>query len=154
MNSMLWRGGLTALALSALTIGANAEESPPGWQACQGLAAAADIWPACAEAASSDCVDLRKSEGDTAWAACLKQRSEIWQAALVRESERLRAKDHPEGEGGILARWLGTRAAACHRKDQIAALTAQFGETSAAAAVFQCELASTIHEAMRLAAIR
>ncbi|MEL6479748.1 MAG: hypothetical protein AAFR17_20670 [Pseudomonadota bacterium] len=147
---MVWRGLLVAVVLTG---SAWAEERPTGWAACQGLAADPAIWPACAEAASTDCVVLRAAEGDPAWAACLKRRSERWQAALVRESERLRAKDHPEGEGGILARWLGTRAAACHRKDQIAALTAEFGETAAAAAVFQCELASTIHETMRLAAI-
>lgn len=141
-----------ALAFLASPVPAAAD-TPVGWQDCKGLAADPAIWPACAEAASNQCVDIRNVEGDEPWAQCLLDRAEEWEKALVQQSISLRERGNPAGDSGALARWMATRAASCHRQSEIDRLTEQFGATSAAAAVFQCELASNIQEAMRLNAI-
>ncbi|MEM7238793.1 MAG: hypothetical protein AAF501_13360 [Pseudomonadota bacterium] len=125
-------------------------DTPVGWDACQGLASDPGVWPACADAASAQCVRIREIEGDEPWAQCLLDRAEEWETALVRSSTTLRERGNPAGDSGALARWMATRAASCHRQADIDRLTAQFGEVGAAAAVFQCELASNIQEAMRL----
>lgn len=140
---------LPVLLLSPLSAAAE----PVGWQECTGLADNPSIWPDCAQSVSAECVATRASDGDVAWASCLKIRAEEWEAALVDQSTGLRDRNHPAGEGAALSRWMASRAARCHRQSEITRMTEQFGQTAAAAAVFQCELASNIEETMRLQAI-
>lgn len=147
------RLALCALALGLGLFGAPSAraEDPQGWEECLGLVAHPEIWPVCAKAVSADCVALRAEEGDKAWAVCLKTRAEAWEDAMVTQSLALRARNNPAGSSAALSRWMASRASRCHRQSEVERMTAEFGETLAAAAVFQCELASNIEEAMRLA---
>lgn len=128
-------------------------ENPKGWDACNGLNADPGIWQSCADAASRDCILVREAEGDQPWATCLHERAEEWEKALVQQSTALRERGNPAGDSGALARWMATRAVSCHRQSEIDQMVSELGETAAAAAVFQCELASNIQEASRLRAI-
>lgn len=141
----------TTVAVLTLVVPAAAQTADPvGWDACRNLVDDPAIWPACAEAVSQECVALRESEGDLPWATCLKIRAEDWEKALVDRSTGLRFQNNPAGDSAALSRWMSTRAARCHRQSEVTRMTEAFGETIAAAAVFQCELASNIEEAVRL----
>ena len=130
-----------------------ADEKPVGWAECLAIANDAGQWPDCAQIVSAECLAVRQSDGDEAWAVCLKATAETWEQALVQQSLALRERGSPAGDSAALSRWMASRASRCHRQSEIDRMTAEFGETQAAAAVFQCELASNIEEVARLAEI-
>ncbi|MEM7509051.1 MAG: hypothetical protein AAF415_20200 [Pseudomonadota bacterium] len=150
MRALLAALAALALAATAHTAAWASEDKPQGWAQCRGLVADPGIWPACAEAVSRECVEVRADSGDTAWVACLNARAVAWEAYLVSISNDLRARNNPAGESAALARWMASRASRCQRASEIERMTQQYGETLAAAAVFQCVLGSNIEEAMRL----
>lgn len=147
---MIRPAAMAVLLALAAAPAMGAGETPEGWSACHGLAADPAIWPACAEAVSRECVQVRATDGDIPWVACLKARAVEWETYMVGLSTGLRARNNPAGDSAALSRWMASRAARCHRASEIERITAELGETLAAAAVFQCELGSTIEEAMRL----
>ncbi|MEM7177083.1 MAG: hypothetical protein AAGD47_07150 [Pseudomonadota bacterium] len=128
-------------------------ETLTGWETCSAMADNPGVWPSCANEVSEECVALRTDAGDAAWAACLQARALDWEREVVSQSTALKDRNNPAGASSALSRWMAGRATRCHVKDQIAQMVAQFGETQAAAAVFTCELASNIQEAVRLHAI-
>ncbi|MBY8978197.1 hypothetical protein KHP62_20470 [Rhodobacteraceae bacterium NNCM2] len=141
-----------AIAMAAIGTAADAD-SPTGWETCRGMIDDASVWQACAQEVSAECVALRAEEGDDAWVACLQSRALDWEAEVVRQSTALKERNNPAGASSALSRWLAGRSTRCHARDQIDRMIAEYGETQAAAAVYTCELASNIQEAVRLSGV-